>query len=128
MERAAALGEPPEDPLLLFSVLYGFWVASHAAFNGDAMRELATQFLALAEKQGVIVPRMIGHRVMGISLTWTGAMAEGLAHYDQALTLYDPAQHRPLATRFGYDSAVSALAYRSWLCGCSAIPGPRSPT
>ena len=28
IEQAAALGEPPEDPLLLFSVLYGFWGAT----------------------------------------------------------------------------------------------------
>ena len=25
IEQAEALGEPPEDPLLLFSVLYGVW-------------------------------------------------------------------------------------------------------
>ena len=29
IEQAEALGEPPEDPLLLFSVLYGFWVANY---------------------------------------------------------------------------------------------------
>ena len=52
IEQAEALGEPPEDPLLLFSVLYGFWVANDMAFNGDEVRELAAQFLALAEKQG----------------------------------------------------------------------------
>ena len=51
IEQAEALGEPPEDPLLLFSVLYGFWVANLVAFNGDVMRELAVQFLALADKQ-----------------------------------------------------------------------------
>ena len=28
IEQAEALGEPPEDPLLLFSVLYAFWVAN----------------------------------------------------------------------------------------------------
>ena len=39
-EQAEALGEPPEDPLLLFSVLYGFWVSNFVAFNGDVMREL----------------------------------------------------------------------------------------
>ena len=55
IEQAEALGEPPEDPLLLFSVLYGFWVASYVAFNGDVVRELAAQFLALAEKQGTTV-------------------------------------------------------------------------
>jgi hypothetical protein len=35
IERAEALGEPPEDPLLLFSVLYGFWVVNYTAFDGD---------------------------------------------------------------------------------------------
>ena len=101
IEQAEALGEPPEDPLLLFSVLYGFWVANFVAFNGDVMRELAAQFLALAEKQGATVPLMVGHRLMGISLLFTGDIAEGRAHFDQAIALYDPAEHRPLATRFG---------------------------
>ena len=48
IEQAEALGEPPEDPLLLFSVLNGFWLANYAAGNGDVMRALADQFLALA--------------------------------------------------------------------------------
>jgi predicted ATPase len=82
IEQAEALGEPPEDPLLLFSVLYGFWVANNAAFNGDAMRELAAQFLGLAEKQGTTAPLMIGHRLMGNSLTCTGDIVEGRAHYN----------------------------------------------
>ena len=30
IEQAEALGEPPEDPLLLFSVLYGIWVANYS--------------------------------------------------------------------------------------------------
>jgi predicted ATPase len=40
IEQAEALGEPLEDPLLLFSVLYGFWVSSVAAFNGDFCRNM----------------------------------------------------------------------------------------
>ena len=114
IEQAEALGEPPEDPLLLFSVLYGFWVANYVAFNGDVMRDLAAQFLALAEKQGATVPLMIGHRLVGASLVLTGDIAQGRAHYDQALALYDPAEHRPLATRFGQDVGVAILSFRSW--------------
>ena len=60
IEQAEALGEPPEDPLLLFSVLYGFWAANLVAFNGDVCRDLAAQFLSLAEKQGATVPLMVG--------------------------------------------------------------------
>jgi class 3 adenylate cyclase/predicted ATPase len=113
IERAEALGEPLEDPLLLFSVLYGFWVANYVAFNGDLMRELAAQFLSLAEKQKAIVPRMTGHRIVGTTLLYMGDFAKARLHLDQALALYDPIEHRPLAARFGTDAAVSVLFYRS---------------
>jgi predicted ATPase len=118
--RAEALGEPLEDPLVLFSVLYGFWVANFLAFNGDVARQLGAQFQALAEKQKATVPLMIAHRVMGISLVFMGDIAEGRAHCDQAIALYDPAKHRPLITRFGQDAGVSVLSYRAlalWLLG-----------
>ena len=120
IEQAEALGEPPEDPLLLFSVLYGIWGASRIAFNGDAMREQATRFLTLATKQRATVPLMNGHRMVGISLLLTGNISEGRAHLDQAITLYDPREHQSVAARFGVDIGVSILCYRSlalWLLG-----------
>jgi predicted ATPase len=120
IEQAEGLGEPPEDPLLLYSVLYSFWVANIVAFNGDVIRELAAQFLTLAEQQRATVPLMIGHRLMGMSLVGTGAIAESREHLDRAITLYNPAEHRPLATRFGQDLGVSILSYRSlalWFLG-----------
>ena len=120
IEQAETLGEPPDDPLLLFSVLYGFWVASIVAFDGDVTRELAAEFLALAEKQGAIVPLMIGHRALATSLLCTGDITEGREHYNQALELYDPAAHRRLATRFGQDVGVTILSWRPlalWLLG-----------
>jgi hypothetical protein len=104
----------------LFSNLYGFWVTNYVAFNGDVIRELATQFLALAEKYEATVPRMIGHRMMGCSLASTGDLAQGRMHFDRAITLYDPAAHRSLAARFGQDNRVTVLSYRSvvvWLLG-----------
>ena len=120
IEQAEAIGEAPEDPLLLFSVLYGFWVASLVAFNGDAVSELATQFLAVAEKQGAKGLRMVGHRLRGMSLLCTGAIAEGRVHFDQAMALYDPAEHLPLATRFGQEVRVAIFSFRSialWVLG-----------
>jgi class 3 adenylate cyclase/predicted ATPase len=120
IEQAEALGEPPEDPLLLFSVLYAFWVANFLGFNGDLCRDLAAHFLALAEKQGGIVALMVGHTVMGTTLVLTGDIAESRSHLDQAIALYDPAEHRPLATWFGQDAGVSILAYRAmalWMLG-----------
>jgi predicted ATPase len=120
IERAEALGEPPDDPLLLFSVLYSIWVANFVSFDGEAIRELATQFMSLAEKQRSAVVVLIGHRLIGNSRTLTGDMAEGRARYDQAFTLGLAANYRPLATRFGQDIQVATLSFRSlalWLLG-----------
>jgi tetratricopeptide (TPR) repeat protein len=120
IERAQALGEPPEDPLLLLSVLFSEWGVNRIAFNGDAMRQLSAQFLALAGKQRLAVPMMNGHRAVGISLVLTGDISEGRKHLDQAIALYKPAEHSPLATRFGTEIGTSILSYRSialWLLG-----------
>ena len=120
IEQAEKLGEPLEDPLLLFSVLYSLWTSNYVAFDGEVMHELAAQFLALAERQGATVPLMIGHRLMGSSLAWTGDIADGRAHYDQAIALYDPVEHRPLATRLATDARVATLCFRSlalWVLG-----------
>jgi predicted ATPase len=120
IEQAEALGEPLEDPLLLFSVLYGIWVTAHAEFKTDTMRSLAAQFLTLAQKQATTVPLMVGHRLMGSTLMFTGNLAEGRAHYDEAAALYDPAAHRALAKPFGQDVGVATLSCRSstlWLLG-----------
>jgi hypothetical protein len=51
LEQAEATREPPEDPLLLFSVLYGVFIANVAAFNGDVCRGITAHILELAEKQ-----------------------------------------------------------------------------
>jgi tetratricopeptide (TPR) repeat protein len=51
---------------------------------------------------------------MGSSLLLTGDIAGGRAQYDRAIALYDPAVHRPLATRFGQDVRVAILSYRAW--------------
>ena len=126
IEQAEALGEPPEDPLLLFSVLYGVWVANRVAFNGDAMRELAAQFLALAEKQSATVPLMIGHRIMGVSLVLTGDIAEGrecIRSGDRAL------RSRRASVRWRPDLPWTwrcrSCAIARWRCGCLAILMPR---
>jgi predicted ATPase len=120
IEQAEALGEPPEDPLLLFSVLWSSWNASFVAFNGDVLGELAAQFLALAEKQGARVPLMIGHRITGLTHVFMGEFAEAQAHYNQSLALYNPVEQRLLAMRFGQDHQVTVLCWRalaSWVLG-----------
>jgi predicted ATPase len=51
---------------------------------------------------------------MGASLLYMGDFAEGRAHLNRAFALYDPVEHRPLATRFAFDPGVGILCIRSW--------------
>ena len=114
IEQAEVLGEPVEDHLLLFSVLYGFWIANYLASNGEVVREHARQFLTLAEKQGAPGPIMAGHRLLATTLLYAGDFAGSRAHLDHAMQYYDPAVHRPLRLRFGQDTGTVVFLYRSW--------------
>jgi predicted ATPase len=122
IQQAEALGEHGEDRLQLFVVLHGFWAANLVAFNGDVVRELATQFLALAEKQRTTAALLVAHRIMGTSLLCRGDIVGARAHLDQAIALFDPAKHRPLATQFSEDQRMASLCWRShalWALGYS---------
>ena len=120
IERVEGLGEHVEDPLLLYSVLYGFFMVKFINFDGDAASALARQFLALAEQQRATAPIMVGHRLLGNTLLVMGDATDARSHLDRALALYDPAVHRPLATRFGHDVGTATLTFRPlalWLLG-----------
>jgi predicted ATPase len=56
-------------------------------------------------------------------LALTGDLVDGKVHYDQALGIFDPDEHRELTTRSGRDMRVSLLSYRSscvWQLGYPA--------
>jgi hypothetical protein len=50
----------------------------------------------------------------------TGDISGSRQHFDRAIALYDPAEHRALAPRFGQDIRIAALCFRAkalWLLG-----------
>jgi hypothetical protein len=117
IEQAEALGESPEDPLLLFWVLYGFWLANYVAFNGEVCCDLAAQILNLADRKTATGPLLVGHRAVGTSLLYVGEIAEAREHLDRSIALYTPGKHR--ATRYDLEALVTS-AYRAidrWLLG-----------
>jgi len=124
IEQAEALGEPPEDPLLLFSVLYGFWVAKAVAFDGDVMRDLAAQFLALAEKQKATTPLMVGHRIVGVSLYYTGDIVNGHCIWTRRSRSTTPPSIVPWRLGSVTTSECRSCHFGPSPCGCSVIRKP----
>ena len=113
IEEAEALGEPLDDPLLLLSVLYGFWSANLFGFNGKNLIEISQRILALAERQGATIALMMGQRSLGFALMATGAFSEGRRHLDQAVALYNATEHRPFVTRFAVHAQAANLVSRA---------------
>ena len=63
------------------------------------------------------------HVAFANALILTGDLVDGKEHFDRALAIYDPAEHRPLTTRSGRDVRVALLVSRSaclWLLGYPA--------
>ncbi len=110
IEQAQARGEPPDDPLMLFSVLFAAWTSSISAFHGDVVRELAAQFMALAQKQKATSPLRDGHHTMGVSCLFAGGLMQARQNLDRAIALYEPTQRR----NSGIIARVATLVRRSW--------------
>jgi predicted ATPase len=114
IEQADGLGEPLEDPLLLFSSLFAVWVNSAVAFEARTTLGHANHLLALAEESGNTAPLVIAHRALGQTLAYSGELVAARAHFDKGVALYDPAEHRQLATRFVQDPIETILSARAW--------------
>jgi predicted ATPase len=105
----AATGTP-----IHFSVLHGFWVADAVRGNVEQALEHAQQFLSLAESQPASPARLIGHRILGNMLLYTGDFRQARPHLERAASLYRPDEHREFAFRYGQDIGASALCFLSW--------------
>jgi predicted ATPase len=127
IEQAEARGETPEDPLLLFSVLYSFWVANFNGFHAETVTELAAQFLRRAEEQKAATQQMLGHRLVGVSQATIGNLAEALEHFDRAIASYNPGSIGSSQRGSGRISALPRSAIDHGSDGCSDIQKPRWP-
>jgi predicted ATPase len=113
IQEAEALGEPPDDPLLLLSFLYGFWTANLFRFDSKPLFEISRRIMSLAEQQATSFALLTGHRTVGTALMASGAFAEGREHLDQAVALYNAIEHRPFLTRFAVHAQAANLLMRA---------------
>jgi predicted ATPase len=101
-ELARQVGSQPE----LFPALWGFWYAHMARGQLPRARELAEEFLELAQQQRDPLLLAAGHRMRGNTAWWQGDLVQTQAHCQQGLTFYDLEQHRASAVSYGQDSGV----------------------
>jgi TOMM system kinase/cyclase fusion protein len=120
-ERARALsreiGESPE----LVRALVG--LSLYYFIRGDLRSgvELAEQALALAERFSDAYPLLMAHIRLGINLYVMGETVRALDHFEQAIRLHDPDEHRSQQAAWGQgvgvDLARAFAAYSLWTLG-----------
>jgi class 3 adenylate cyclase/tetratricopeptide (TPR) repeat protein len=110
-ERAGELCNKLKEEKSAFPVMYGQWVIPYV--RGDMRTALANseRFLRQAEQQKDAGLLMMGHRVYGSSLVWSGDTRRGSEHLRRALSLYRATDHDPLAYSFSQHPRTAALAH-----------------
>jgi predicted ATPase/class 3 adenylate cyclase len=117
-ELCQQVGETPQ----LFPVLYGLWLFYLVRAQLATAQKLGEELLNLAQRTQDATLLIEAHRALGTSLFYLGALARGRAHLEQAITFYDPQQHRSLAFRIGPDPRVVCGGFAAWALGVLGYP------
>jgi class 3 adenylate cyclase/predicted ATPase len=109
--RARAIAEKVGEATQLYPVMYGEWAFNIVSGRIQNSRQLAEQYMLLAQNQPDKVPLLVGHRMLGTSLASTGELSLACDQFKRVLTLYDPRLHMSSSFIYGQDSLVTALTF-----------------
>ena len=110
-ELCQRLGDTPQ----LFPVVWGLFLFRRSRGQIDQAHGFATRLLALAGRTGDPELLIEAHHSLWATLFARGELVAVEDHAAQALALYDPERHAPLAAVYGnHDPAVCALGHGAW--------------
>lgn len=110
-ELATRIGEGPELPRLIEAMAAAYLV------KGDlhTSAEIAREAMAAARRTGEPFDLLLAHMCCACPFMFAGDFTRALEHFDQAIAIYDPARHAPLAHEVGFDRGIIAHSYAA-LC------------
>lgn len=109
-ELCQQIGDTPDVAEALWG-LRSFYVATAEL---EKARSIAEEFLQLAERLPYPGLAMRGHFAMEIALLHLGDVAGALEHFDQALALFVPDQHREDAFYYSQNPGVAMRCFAAW--------------
>jgi predicted ATPase len=121
-ERAIELCRQAGQTSRIFPALYGQWAYNQTGGNIVRAKELAADYLELANSQPETVPRLVGHRISGSSYLVGGSPIDAVRHLDQAWALYAPSRDSASTFVYGQDVGVTIESYQAWASCLSGYP------
>ena len=113
--RAHALCKGAGSSPQLFPALWGLWIFYHVRGDYVLAEHHGEQLLALAHATGESGILLGAHQALGATRFLRGNLRQAREHFGNALAIYDPQRHLPLAFLFGQDAAAFCLSHLSWL-------------
>ena len=109
-ELSQQLGETPD----ISEVLWGLWTFYILRAELGTAREIAEEFLRMAERLPYPGLAMRGNLMMEVTFIHLGDFAPALEHFEKALLLYDPEQHRDDAFLYAQNPGVAMRCFAAW--------------
>jgi len=104
------LGDSPD----VSEVLWGLWTFHTLSGELETARDIAEEFLRLSERLPYPGLAMRGHWALEITNTHLGNFELAVDHYEKALALYDPAQHRDDSFLYALNPGVAMPCFAGW--------------
>lgn len=117
-ELCRQIGDTPDISEALWG-LRAFYIST--AELGKA-QEIAKEFLDLAERLPYAGLAMRGHLAMVITSVHMGQLAPALEHFEKALLLFKPEQHRNDSLYYAQNPGVAMRCYAAWALWISGQP------
>ena len=113
-EYALRLAERIGDTPLRYPVLYGLWVGMYVRGETAQATRNAVALVRLASSSTDTAPLVVAHRLAGASLCLQGKLGESQAQLDSAVSLFKPAEHTGLESRFGQDVGATVHLFAAF--------------
>jgi predicted ATPase len=112
--KARELYEQTGDTPDVSEVLWGLWTFYTLRAELNTSREIAQEFLRLAERLPYPGLELRGHWALQITFTHSGEFNLALDHYEKALALYDPKQHVDDSLFYALNPGVVMPCFAAW--------------
>ena len=120
--RAVELCHRVADVPRLFPAQFELTLFHWNRAEHETAREVAKDLLVRAESGDDPTGLHVAHTLMGGASFWLGEFAVAHTHFEEAIALFDPGQHRTLAFVYEPDPAAGALGYWGLTLWCLGYP------
>ncbi len=120
--NALQCAERLEETEYQLRALWGLWSYRLSRGEHRAAQALAQRFSRLAAHTADPADRLIGARLVGVSLHYLGEQTDARRHLERMLSHYVAPMYRPHAIRFQYDQRVMARATLAWILWLQGFP------